>query len=381
MRKKKLTGITWDHSRGYTPMVATAQRFSEMHPEVEITWQKRTLQEFADKPVGRLAQDYDLIVLDHPWIGQAAEEQVILPLDKFILSDYLSELEACSVGPSYSSYAYNGHQWALPLDAAAPVASYREDLLLQMNLLLPKTWDQLLDLAARGVVIVPAIPIDTLMNFYMFCNSLGEAPFETGKGVISTRTGTIALQLLRRLLERVDSRCFDWNPVKVYEMMSRTDEFAYCPFAYGYSNYARKGYSCHRLNFHDMVSLNNHMKLISTIGGTGIAVSSKTKHVSEAVEYVQYVSSATCQQTLYFEHGGQPAHYTAWTDFYTNFRCAGFFKATLPVLKRSFLRPRYNGYIRFQDEAGVVVRGYLMRGGKERETLQTLNELYHSTIT
>jgi multiple sugar transport system substrate-binding protein len=379
MRKKKLTGITWDHSRGYTPMVATSQRFAEMHPEVEISWHKRSLQEFADQPIGNLAEAYDLIVLDHPWIGAAAEEQILLPLDKFVPSDLLKELQACSVGASFDSYRYNHHQWALPLDAAAPVASCRPDLLAKMNLLLPKTWDQLLDLAAKGVVAVPAIAIDTLMNFYMFCNSLGEEPFENPKAVVSTRTGTLALQLMRRLLERVDRRCFYWNPVKVYEMMTGTDEFLYCPFAYGYSNYARKGYASNRLNFHDMVSLNNQMKLISTLGGTGIAVSSRTRHITEAMEYVQYVSSSCCQQTLYFENGGQPAHAIAWADFYTNFTCAGFFKDTLPALKRSYLRPRYNGYLRFQDQAGDVVRDYLMHGGKERETLQLLNELYHTT--
>ena len=32
----ELRGITWQHTRGYLPMVATAQRFSELHPDVQI---------------------------------------------------------------------------------------------------------------------------------------------------------------------------------------------------------------------------------------------------------------------------------------------------------------------------------------------------------
>jgi len=44
----ELRGITWDHTRGFLPMVATAQRFSELHPDVRITWEKRSLQHFAD---------------------------------------------------------------------------------------------------------------------------------------------------------------------------------------------------------------------------------------------------------------------------------------------------------------------------------------------
>jgi hypothetical protein len=34
--KTILRGITWNHSRGFVPMVATAQRFSELNPSVEI---------------------------------------------------------------------------------------------------------------------------------------------------------------------------------------------------------------------------------------------------------------------------------------------------------------------------------------------------------
>ncbi len=46
-----LNGITWGHSRGYTPLMATAPRFGELHPNVEIHWRKRTLQEFADRAI------------------------------------------------------------------------------------------------------------------------------------------------------------------------------------------------------------------------------------------------------------------------------------------------------------------------------------------
>ena len=52
----QLKGITWNHSRGFTSMVATAQRFSELNPNVDITWEKRSLQAFADEPINELAK-------------------------------------------------------------------------------------------------------------------------------------------------------------------------------------------------------------------------------------------------------------------------------------------------------------------------------------
>ena len=67
-----LNGITWGHSRGITPLLAFSQRYNERHPEVEIRWKKRTLQEFADFPIEKLTKEYDLLIIDHPWVGCAA---------------------------------------------------------------------------------------------------------------------------------------------------------------------------------------------------------------------------------------------------------------------------------------------------------------------
>lgn len=379
MGKKRLKGITWDHTRGFTPMIATAQRFSEMYPDVEISWEKRSLQAFADESVVALAGRYDLLVIDHPWMGAAAAADALIPLDGHLSGSLLKTLAAGSVGRSFDSYRFGGKQWALPLDAAAPVAAYRPDLISSRALALPATYDELVKMASLGVVIAPGLAIDVLMHFYMICCSLGEPPFPDTERFVSKETGSRALSLLNQLFRHLDARCFDWNPVRVYEAMAATDSFAYCPFAYGYSNYARKGYAPKQLNFHDLVSLTGQGKLISTLGGTGIAISRHTTHLPEALAYVAYVAGPACQKTLYFDNGGQPGHIDAWTDSYTNVQCAGFFRATLPALKRAFLRPCYPGYTTFQDEAGPLVRAYLMEGGDEGRLMKQLNKMYHDS--
>src|SRR5699024_8340772 len=367
MRKKFLKGITWNHSRGYTPLVATSQRFNELNPEVEIDWEKRTLYYLAYESLLDLSQEYDLLVIDHPWVGYAAAHENLLPLDKYLDKKVITGQSENSVGRSFESYSYEGHEWALPIDAATPVAAYREDLFKEKGGHLPETYKEVLDLASEGKVAVPGIPIDSLMNFYMFCATLAEEPFLSKETVVSFEIGTEALQLQRELLVKVDKRCFDWNPIRVYEMLSKTDEFMYCPFAYGYTNFAREGYANHRLRFHDLVSLRGNKKLRSTLGGTGIAVSAQTKEVEAALSYVEYITSEHCQKTLFFDAGGQPAHGRAWDNKNANFQCDGFFKDTLPAYGRAYLRPRYNGYLEFQDHAGDVVRDYLMHGGGAKQ--------------
>lgn len=380
-KKINLKGITWNHSRGLLPMVATAQRFSELNPNVEITWEKRSLQAFADFSIQELAERFDLLVIDHPWAGFAAKTKSIVPLDLYLSEAYLKDQEANSVGVSYESYHYDGHQWALPIDAATPVASSRPDLLAQKGLQLPKSFDDLLTLADKGLVAFAGIPIDVLMNFYTLCCSLGEDPCQAENVVISSEIGIKALKMYRELASKIDPANFSRNPIQVYEAMTLIDEIAYCPFAYGYSNYSRNGYSRKVLHFHDMISLDGKTNLKSTLGGTGLAISSSSKEIEMAVEYAKFVGSAACQQTLYFESGGQPGHLSAWKDEEVNRQSQQYFLNTLPALQRAFLRPRYHGSMFFQDHAGDIVRDYLMNGGSEESVLSAMNELYLKSKT
>lgn len=376
-----LKGITWNHSRGLVPMVATAQRFNELHPHIDVVWEKRSLQQFADLSIEQLAARYDLLVIDHPWAGFAARTRTILPFDEYLPAPFLAGQQANTVGRSFESYTFHGHQWALPIDAATPVASSRPDLFALHGFSLPETFSDLLELAGRGRVAFAGIPIDLLMAFYMFCCTLGEPPCQREDEVVSLATGQEALKMFRRLAQKLHPDFFHRNPIQVYEAMTASDEIFYCPFAYGYSNYARTGYARKPLQFHDLVKLNEKGPLISTLGGTGLAVSSQCKRIPEAVRYAAYVASPDCQRTVYTHSGGQPGHLQAWTDPETNRQTGGYFSATLPALQRAFLRPRYHGSMHFQDHAGDPVRDYLMQGGDEVRLLQQLNELYQQSRT
>ena len=369
----RLRGMTWNHSRGYTPLVATAQRYCELQSGVEITWEKRSLQAFADQPLEQLAERYDLLVIDHPWVGVAARAGWFLPLDEHLAAPFLDEQAAQSVGPSARSYTFDGHQWALAIDTATPVAAWRPDLIAVGDL--PRTWADLLELARTGRVLFPGIPVDTLMNFYLVCSTLGEDVAQSAERVVSAEVGAQALRMLRKLAESLDPLFFDLNPIGVYEAMTLTDRFAYCPFAYGYSNFSRDGYARRPLEFGDLVEIDGR-RCRTTLGGAGLAISSRCASVEAALDYAAFVADPLCQRTLYFENGGQPGHRSAWTDERVNRACRNFFVNTLPALDRAFLRPRYSGYLHFQDRAGSSIRDYLRRGGDERTVLERLDLLY-----
>ena len=179
---KTLRGLTWKHDRGLAPLLATAKHFCEQHPEVAITWETRSLQDFGEGSIRVVADQYDLVVIDHPFMGQVAKETCFLPLDQHFTPAQLQELEQDSGGQSYLSYSFEGHQWALPIDAAAQVAGYRADLLQANGFKVPQTWEEVLNLAKfrRGFVTAALSPLDSLMCFFTICANLGDPPFAQG---------------------------------------------------------------------------------------------------------------------------------------------------------------------------------------------------------
>jgi len=179
MNSKSLRGITWDHVRGYGALDASVNTYGEK-TGIQIQWDKRSLKDFGDASLERLAREYDLIIMDHPHCGSASATRCILPLDETLGHDELLEA-ANSVGPSFDSYFYGRHQWALPVDAACQVSCRRPDLL--DDVALPKTWNEVLDLAellkSKGLFIGMALcPTDCTCSFLTLCAQFGDSAKE-----------------------------------------------------------------------------------------------------------------------------------------------------------------------------------------------------------
>jgi multiple sugar transport system substrate-binding protein len=377
---RTLRGMTWKHDRGLAPLLASASRFSQQHPEVTIEWEARSLQEFGESSIQVFADQYDLVVIDHPFMGEVARKNCFLPLDEHFTSAQLSELEKDSVGPSYFSYCFEGHQWALPIDAAAQITGYRADLLQSAGLDVPQTWQEVLQLAKlrRGFVSVALFPLDALICFFTLCANLGEPPCQKRDIVVGKDIGQQALERLRVLAENSVDDALSLNPIAMWERMSSSDDIAYCPLAFGYSNYAREGYRTKLVTFCPIPSAGRG-PVGATLGGTGLAISRTCEHRDVALAYALWVAGKECQRTVYVESGGQPASKTAWLDPNANRVTNGYLAATLPVLENAWLRPRFEGFERFQVAGTVPVREFLNGERSCRSTLESLDQLYAST--
>lgn len=374
----KLKGMTWSHERGIRPLVEASKFFAKNH-NVEIDWDARSLSDFELFPLDQLANKYDFIMIDHPHIGIAHEQGLLKPLEKLLPIQMLAQQEEGSVGKSYKSYFWEGHQYAIPLDAAAQVSVFRKDLLKEKNIDPPKTWDDVFALAeklsADTKIAIPFVPVHAYSSFFTLCSHFSSELFWSNGEDLSDEVGEKVLDLLIRLLEVSHKNSKDMDPIDMLEKMNNSNEIIYCPLVYGYSNYSRKNFGKHPLTFREMAR-SNSIPNGSMIGGVGLSISTMCKYTKEAVEFVEMVSDPDFQRTAIFNAGGQPGHLIAWQDKNVNDNSDDFFKGTLETLKNGSMRPRFAGYIDFQAEAGKRIRNFVIDGnGNKRVFINELNAL------
>ncbi len=369
----RLRGITWDHRRAIDPLTGTMPLFQECHPDIEIEWSSRPLSGFEFTPVDALAEEYDLIILDHPFMGAVAESGSLEPLNDM---DGLSDSQF--VGPSLATYRMNGSLWALPVDAAAQVAVSRPDLIRTLGAQPPENWSELIALGvkARSKSMRLAIGLSGvhgLMTFFTLMANLG-APCATAQEepFADRRTALEVLRLLRELLEFCPPEVLDWNSIRLHDEMTGRDDLVYCPAVYCYATYAEADQR-RPLRFHNLPGPTG--PLGSTIGGTGLAVSARCRNREAAFDYVRFAAELPTQRA-FAGHHGQPARREIWLDEAVNARFGGSYRKTLETMEGCWIRPRYNGYLAFQAAAGELIEAHLRGNVGEDALLSRLQRLH-----
>lgn len=350
----ELRGMTWDHERGHAPLVAASAAFSRIEPGVSIRWDRRSLQDFEHFPVDVLARSYDLIVMDHPHVGQLADGGALLPLETFD-RPAVKALEAASVGASFRSYLWGGHLWALPIDAAAQVQAYRPD-----RVDVPaKNWDTVMKLAERGEVLCPLRAPHALMCFFTLAANAGTPCATTPGPLLPEEAGVETLERLQALTAAVDPQCRQLDPIAALDLLASESRFTIAPLIYGYVPYAQPGFRHKTLRFADIPALGPNGVAGSALGGTGLAVSAATAAPDIARRFAFFVASEDVQNGLYAAHSGQPGHRAAWLASSVNANAGNFYLDTLSTLDGAWLRPRHAGYIAFQTSASLVIEDFL----------------------
>jgi multiple sugar transport system substrate-binding protein len=354
----KLRGITWDNPRGYAPLVATSEAFSKLRPNIKIVWKKRSLKEFGDYPIEKLVKLYDIILIDHPFVGQAYKNNLLVPLEEYLNEEFLKVQENESVGKSYESYRYNGKQLALPIDAAALVSAAKTEEIKEIGLSIPRTFNEIFEFAYKlpknRFVAIPMCPTDIWCLFLTLCAQIGgENFFDISRG-IPERVGLKAIRDIISLKTVAHPDSINMNPINVLDKMADEDDIIYSPFLFGYINYSKKGWRKKKVEFFD-APLKKGSKISTVLGGVGIAVSTYSKNIKEAVEYIKYVTTPDIQKGIYFKSGGQPGQLSAWESETINAETNNFFKNTITTMRMAYMRPRIPKWNYFQETSSNII--------------------------
>lgn len=373
-------GLTWDHPRGVNALRAAAEQAHAFGVPVSLTWDAQPLEGFESAPIGELAERYELLVIDHPHLGDAITQGALQPLDAVLPADLLADLASNSVGPSYESYSAEGHLWALPLDAATQVAAVRDDLVEHG----PATWDEVHELSQRAPVALSLAGPHAFLSLCSITVSLGVEPrslpprpgvdaLDAAATLFERETALVALSLLHELAERAPAGSAALNPIGLLERMRSSDDIAYIPLVYGYVNYSAVDSPGARVRFIDAPAAVRGGRPGSTIGGTGIALSSRTQVTPALVAHLSWLLSEAAQEGFIPEHDGQPSRVSAWDADAVNEASTDFYRGTRRTLDASWVRPRFAGYTAFQSEASALIRDGL--GGAGFDPAATLARL------
>lgn len=373
MSASRYSGLTWDHPRGWNALAAAAAGLDQA--KLTIAWSRQPLEGFESHPVDDLAARHDIVVIDHPHVGEAVAKDCFVPLEDLFAADEIAGWRAATIGPCLSSYHYAGHHWALPLDAATQVMAFLPE---RLDGAIPATWDAVMTLAGRAPVALSLAGPHAVLTFMSLCVALGEPPASRDPEVfVSSETGGAALAIMAALVATTPAWTKGLNPIGLLEAMARGEDLALVPLVYGYVNYAAPADpSRRRVRFADALVVAGQGRPGSTLGGTGIAVSRRASVTPALLDHLRWLMSKETQAGFIPAHDGQPSRRDAWADDAVNAAWGGFYRDTVATLEAAWVRPRFDGYIPFQTRASAIICEALEARSPASATLAKLQDAY-----
>jgi len=364
-----LDGLTWEHPRAWRGLEAACASV----PEVTVTWHRQSLAGFENEPVAQLAQQFDLLVVDHPGIGAAIASDALVPLAQVAEAVDLATWQSESVAATWSSYTVDGVIWALPLDAATQATIYRADLLDEP----PCRWDDVAELARRRpVALCLGGPHAGLLLLALTAERRAGRPC-----LFDAELAAGAVNLLRALWRSVDREARRLDPIGLHNLLATTDEVVCCPLTYTYAVYGSAGTGL-PLSWAPAPTFGAaRPEAASVLGGTGLAVSVRALDRPEALRSViRRLMDPRVQLDVVAPLGGQPAVRSVWDSETADAAVNGHYSRTRESLDAAYVRPRQDGWIAFQDELSHRVREALTTSTPAGQVAADLEQAYAGSL-
>ncbi len=386
-----LRGRTWASRRGYGGLAASAEAYTQLRPDVQVEWEQLDFDElFYDsrRQFVTGSVNFDLLMIDHPWVGELAVNGWLVDMDELLTSVQQLDLDEDADRSSLEAYRYDdgacARLWSLPVDGACQILAFRPELVGTAVDQLPGDWDSFL---ALGESLHE--PPDHCAYTHQFggpnhfltllgiAAALGDAPYSSPSRGLHRDAGARGLDILRRIWElSIESQVESPDTLvhRTFPLMMAEDRAAMCPGVFAYiTHYGGEGER--QLAIADMPVMPETGKRTSLLGGMGLAIASASPHRDAAWEYATFVMSREVQGGVFVENGGQPGRVSALTSGYADAECAGFGPVLAAALDDCYIRPTPPGWHRAERAGGDVVSRFLAGEVAERETLAELDRV------
>jgi multiple sugar transport system substrate-binding protein len=346
----------------------------------EVHWDRRSLYSFGEGDLGDFANRYDLVIYDHPFVGDVAAKGWLLDLSRFLSEADRTAFAADEVGASWQAYAYDGGIWALPIDTAAQTSARRDDLLQRFDPEVPTMLTDLFELARKaekhGLYIGwPAVPTDLMCTLVSIAASMGHNPGRDAGDFLAAADAVEVVELLGSLARVAHPASRSWNPIRSLDHMATNDDVVYVPYAFNYVNYSRPE-TGKPIAFGAVPRVAAGLPARTIQGGAGLGIYHNAADPQAAIDYAMYLSGAAYQAGDYVASGGQPGSRAAWLSADCNARTNNFFRDCLPTLDAAYLRPTHPGFVPFFHEATLQLEEVVFEGAALRPFVDWLNGSY-----
>jgi multiple sugar transport system substrate-binding protein len=354
---RPLTATGWDHPRCSGPMTAAGRRWEQLTGQ-PIEWSFRPLTSFNDDPLDRLAERYDLLVVDHPLV--VAHAAHLAPL---AVGEDARRRANRSIGRTGESYLWEGRLLATAVDVACQVSALNPEILASAGEGPPRSWDDVPALAARR----PGLVETSLTDADSVCTLLTLAACDGEPVDITRPLPESPVRRLVTLARSVPEHCLDLRPPDILDRLAH-GLFGYTPAIFGYAGYLRRNPA---LRYGAVPR--GAAASAGTLGGAGLAVSA-ARATPHALAFAEWVDRDDVHREVLAPAGGQPGSAAWWADPPPG-PAGEFARQAGPATADAVIRPRHPAWSRFQEVAGVRLNGLLRehaRPGRVHAELEAL---------
>lgn len=381
-----LVGATWQHQRGYRPLYATAAAYSQVRPGVRIAWESFEWDELLEVQRKELLANsgkYDLLMIDHPWLGEYVSKDWLIPVHDVFDAPTVREIQDDTPTKVLESYLFNGRLWALPFDASTQVFYYRRDVLENIGQQVPQDFDALQEIA-QLIHNPPSmygigLPLRSFHAFDVFLSVFtafgGQLFDEEGRWLYSSEPGEQALLTLSSMLKFSHPRSLAWGPWQSGNAIENGGTICFAPINYGYISFRSDCRQSSQVGVTMVPKVRETQKRSSVLGGVGLAVAKATAHPKECADYCKFSMDRSVIEKFIATSCWQPGRKSILTNNRWDEFSGGFFGTLMHSIEFSYLRPRFDGWQTVEVECGEVISRFLRGEISSRQVLKAMDEV------